>query len=217
MVDEKELNGILSRYQQISDKMSHFPHSTLVAVSKRQEPERLQVLMNAGHKDFGENYLQEWLGKKNDYQADIRWHFVGQVQSRKLKDLIQNGVYSIHGLGSESSLRKLTNVELRPAGPLFVQLNIEAEEQKNGIDENVLAVLAKQDLLGIIDGVMTLPPLHFSKEEIKKHFRRVRQLGESYGLAKFSMGMSDDWEIALDEGSTHVRVGTSIFGQRAEK
>ena len=127
---------ILEKYHHIMRVLESFSEAKLVAVSKRQELEKIEILYEAGHRDFGENYLQEWESKKENFNSDIRWHFIGQVQSRKVKPMLEGGIYSIHSLGSESSLKKWVAAENKTEGPTFIQVNLEGEVQKGGVDED---------------------------------------------------------------------------------
>lgn len=205
---------ILERYQQIRSICDTYPNACCVAVSKRQRDEKIQWLYEAGHRDFGESYFQEWETKQKNLPSDIRWHFVGQIQSRKVKPLCEQGIYSIHSLGSESSLKKWMPVSPKPKGPNFLQLNLEGEEQKGGLSEDRLGALKQQGVLETVQGFMTIPPKALSELELATHFKKMRQLCDQYQLPYLSMGMSSDWELALKEGATHIRIGTGLFGQR---
>lgn len=205
---------VLDRYQQIQSVCKTYPNSCCIAVSKRQDDEKIQWLFEAGHRDFGESYFQEWESKKIRLPKEINWHFVGQIQSRKVKPLCEHGIASIHSLGSESSLKKWMALEKRPQGPNFLQLNLEAEKQKGGLPEEDLKRLEQEGVLETLQGFMTIPPKALSELELANHFKKMRQLCDQYHLLYLSMGMSSDWELALKEGATHVRIGTGLFGQR---
>lgn len=210
----EEKTGILQRYEKITKVLDAYPDARLIAVSKKQPNERIEVLVEAGHLDFGENYLQEWQAKKVQFPNSIRWHFVGQVQSRKVKTLIEEGAYCIHSIGSDSSLTKLNKLSVGPEGGALLQMNLASEEQKGGVSEKDLEDYAGQDMLGRINGLMCIPPHHLASSELVQHFKQMKLLQEKYQLKELSMGMSSDYEIALGEGATMIRVGTSLFGER---
>ncbi len=211
-MDSKEL--ILDRYEKIQKVVENYPSAICIAVSKRQEQEKIQVLVEAGHKDFGENYLQEWESKKESFPESIRWHFIGQTQSKKVKPMVESGIYSIHSLGSESSLSKWNALPKKTDGPSFLQVNLEGEVQKGGVDYELAKKLKAEGKLDSIKGLMTIPPFGLEKEVLRAHFRKMRQLCDELELSELSMGMSSDWQMALEEGATCVRVGTGIFGSR---
>jgi len=187
--------------------------ATLVAVSKQQPLDRVKVLVDEGHLDFGENYLQEWTDKKELLPPDLRWHFVGQLQSRKLKDLINGNIHCIHSVGSTSAINKIR--ELSPLPPWLIQINLAGEEQKGGLDEELFHQLMETpEQLPGLQGLMCIPPLDLLAQDLRLHFKKMRELKERYGLKELSMGMSSDWEMALDEGSTLIRLGAFLFGER---
>ncbi|MBF0196894.1 MAG: YggS family pyridoxal phosphate-dependent enzyme [Planctomycetes bacterium] len=211
-MDEKD--QILSNYQGVQEHLKDFPEAKLVAVSKRQEAHKLQILLDAGHVDFGENYLQALLERKAEFPANIRWHFIGQVQSRKVKTLCEEGIHMVHGIGSESSLKKLNQQNNMPEGGALLQINLAGEEQKGGVSREQALEWQEKGLLQHIKGLMCIPPAGLSESELASHFRNMRLLKEEMGLLELSMGMSGDWAIALSEGATLIRVGTGIFGHR---
>ena len=122
MLTEDEKNRIRDAYGAVCEVLRAHAAVRLVAVAKKQELAKVAFLHELGCRDFGENYLQEWLGKKDSLPADIRWHFIGQVQSRKVRDLLDHGIYAIHGVGSESALHKLL-----AAGGMRVWLGIRVQ------------------------------------------------------------------------------------------
>ena len=213
-LSSEEKKSILSSYSDILKTLENFPKARLIAVSKRQNRARLSLLVEAGHRDFGENYLQEWLDKKESFPETIRWHFIGQVQSRKVATLHHSGVDSVHGFGSESSLRKLDSLPASLPGNAFLQINLLHEEQKGGVSEDDARRLHEEGKLSRISGLMCIPPFDLSSSELRAYFKKMRELKEELGFAELSMGMSSDWQLALDEGATLIRVGTGIFGSR---
>lgn len=211
MLEPAEMVG---RLRAVLEEVARFPGARLVAVSKKQPPGAVRILYEAGQRDFGENYLQEWQGKKGGLPADLRWHFIGQVQSRKVPVLAREGACAIHGFGSLSSLERLNALEAWPEGGCLLQVNLEAEPQKGGASPAELEDWAGRGLLGRISGLMSIPPAGFDGVRLARHFREVRTLAERYHLRELSMGMSGDWRIALAEGATILRLGTAIFGER---
>lgn len=198
---------------------------TLIAVSKGQPVEAIQKLYQLGHRDFGENYVQEFLKKDEELRArgcaGIRWHFIGHLQTNKVKSLLP-GVHCIHTVDSERLVAELIKrqrpfVETNSAFPIFIEVNIADEASKAGlppsqVPEFVREVHQHTELR--IQGLMCIPPV---EGDSKGWFARLRELEQecrpsSRGM--LSMGMSDDFEAAILEGATHVRVGTALFGTR---
>lgn len=197
---------------------------TLVAVSKTQPVESVRALYAAGQRHFGENYAQE-LAKKVDALADLEdaaFHFIGHLQKNKIKDVVGR-VRSIQTV--DTSALALA-IESRLSAPLdvLIEVNVANEAQKAGVALDALQELAeaigKTSRLRLV-GLMTVPPASDDPEQARPHFRRLREAGESllaagllpHGLA-LSMGMSHDFEVAIEEGATIVRVGTALFGPR---
>ncbi|RDW14206.1 YggS family pyridoxal phosphate-dependent enzyme [Paracoccus thiocyanatus] len=190
---------------------------TLIAVSKVQPPDRVEAVLAAGHRVFGENYVQEAAGKWPAWRErfpGIQLHMIGPLQTNKLKQALEL-FDAIHTLDRPSLAGKLARqVQARGSCPqLFVQVNTGAEPQKAGIlpdeaDAFVAQCLA-MDLA--ITGLMCIPP---EGGDPVPHFRALRQMAARNGLAGLSMGMSADFETAIAQGATHIRVGSAIFGAR---
>ena len=190
----------------------------LIAVSKTRTAEQILPLLNAGHRVFGENRVQEaeakWPALKADF-SDVELHLIGQLQSNKADDAV--AVFDcIHSL-DRLSLVKALGKSMRDAGksaPCFLQVNIGAEEQKGGCaitDIPALLAAAKDEGIPIL-GLMCLPPADI---EPAPFFALLAELAAQNGLEHLSMGMSDDFGTAIMLGATHIRVGTALFGQRA--
>lgn len=187
---------------------------TLIAVSKNHPAEAIQTLYDAGHRDFGESKAQEFLAKKEVLPHDIRWHFIGKLQSNKAKRVGNTGA-TIHTLESESQLKELAKVE--GAVEALTELNLGREAEKSGIFAETLDVWTKLVLQYSnvhLRGLMTIGPVVDDPEESRLLFRELVRLGKERGYQMFSMGMSADFEVAIQEGSTHIRIGTAIFGER---
>lgn len=192
---------------------------TLVAVSKRKPPEAIVAAYEAGLRDFGENYVQEFEAKKNSLPSlpEARFHLIGRLQSNKAK----RAANVFHTIQTVDSV-KLANRLDRFGNPLevFLEVKLSEEESKSGMDEaNLEAVLqAVTNASNLkLAGLMTMPPWHEDPELSRPYFQRLRRLAESVGVEGLSMGMSRDLEVAIEEGATQVRVGTAIFGERPPK
>ena len=190
---------------------------TLIAVSKVQPGERVEAVLQAGQRVFGENYVQEAAGKWPGWRADfpgVELHMIGPLQTNKLN--LALGLFdAIHTLDRPSLAQKLARqVQARGACPqLFVQVNTGAEPQKAGIlPDDADAFIAECRALDLtLTGLMCIPPEDLDPVP---HFRTLRGIAERNGLAGLSMGMSADFDSAIAEGATHIRVGSAIFGAR---
>jgi pyridoxal phosphate enzyme (YggS family) len=195
---------------------------TVVGVSKGFSVDAVVAAFEAGLVDIGENRVQEAAAKIAAAAAQgarPRWHLVGHLQSNKVKTVL--GLFDI--IHSVDSLH-LAEVISRGAGarapvPVLLEVNVAGEESKFGLKpDEVASVLAGARALPNVDvlGLMTVAPLAADAEEVRPVFRRLRELGESLGLRHLSMGMSDDFEVAVEEGATLVRIGRAMFGPRPD-
>lgn len=221
---EERLAAIHGRIASARARAGTGAEVTLIAVSKTQPAEHVRALYQAGQRHFGENYAQE-LAKKVDELADLdgaAFHFIGHLQKNKIKDVIGR-VQSIQTVDS-SALATAIDRRAERALDVLIEVNIAGEEQKAGVSVDGLPALAEAiaTLPHLrLTGLMTVPPAADDPEASRPHFRRLRQAGEqlleagvlSHGLA-LSMGMSHDFEVAIEEGATIVRVGTALFGPR---
>jgi len=190
---------------------------TLVAVSKTHPPEAVREAYAAGQRDFGENYVQEWRAKADALAdlPDLAWHFVGGLQTNKVKYLVGK-VGLIHAVDREELGREIAK-RWEKAGArarVLVEVNLGGEESKGGCRPDAVSGLVERlRLLPALEvaGLTCIPP---PDEDPRPHFRALRALRDGLGLAELSMGMSGDYPIAIEEGATIVRVGTAIFGQR---
>lgn len=199
---------------------------TLCAVSKTKPEEDILTLYDAGQRDFGENYIQELRKKHDDLPKDIRWHMIGHLQRNKVK-YIAEYIYMIH---SVDSLELAQTIEKEAAKhdriiPILIEVNIAGEDTKFGVSADEAEALIREiSLLPHVQvrGLMTSAPFVEDPEEDRIHFRNLAHLSvdiankniDNVTVDVLSMGMSNDYEVALEEGSTIVRVGTSIFGKR---
>jgi len=187
----------------------------LVAVSKTKPVELLRAAQAAGQAIFGENYAQD-LREKADALPGVEWHFIGALQTNKAK-LVVGRAALIHTCDRIALARELSK-RAQSAGltqRVLLEVNVGREPQKAGaLPEDVPALLEKVRALPSLAplGLMCIPP---AEGVPRAHFRSLRQLGQGLGLTELSMGMSADYEIAIEEGATLVRVGTAIFGERA--
>lgn len=190
---------------------------TLVAVSKTQPAEAIREAYAAGLRDFGENYAQEWRAKADALAdlADLRWHFVGSLQTNKVK-LLAGRVAYVHAVDRLELARELSKrwAALGKTVQVFLEVNTGGEETKGGCAPAEVDALAGavRGLPGVeLAGLMCIPP---PEGDPRPHFRTLRALRDRLGLRELSMGMSGDWEAAIEEGATMIRVGTAIFGAR---
>lgn len=189
----------------------------LIAVSKVQPAERVEAVLRAGHRLFGENYVQEAVGKWPAWRADfpgVAVHMIGPLQTNKAKLAVEL-FEAIHTLDRPSLATKLASLaQARGASPdLFVQVNTGEEPQKAGVlpaDLDAFVAEARRMDLPVI-GLMCIPP---EGEDAAPHFAMLAEMAARNGLASLSMGMSADFEAAIAAGATHVRVGSAIFGAR---
>jgi len=193
---------------------------TLVAVSKTQPPEAVREAYAAGQRDFGENYAQEWRAKADALAdlPDLRWHFIGGLQTNKVKYLAGR-VHAVHTVDRPELARELSKRFAARAArvKVFVEVNVGGEASKEGCaPAEVPALAAAVRALPALElvGLMCVPP---AEGDPRPHFRLLRRLRDELGLAELSMGMSGDWQAAVEEGSTLVRIGTAIFGARPPK
>ncbi len=192
---------------------------TLVAVSKSKPASDIRDLYEAGHRDFGENRAQEMADKAAVLPDDIRWHFVGALQTNKVRT-VRPITHLLHSMDRESlAFSWAKGIGLAP--PVLIQVNTASEAQKGGAEPADVASLLETllDLDVEVKGLMAIPPLSEDPEEMRPHFRELRrirdQLMERHGQAgELSMGMTDDFEVAIEEGASLIRVGRAIFGDR---
>ena len=209
-----------SAYKQINEEL-RLSKITLVAVSKTKPVEDILKLYDLGHRDFGENYVQELVEKAEQLPKDIRWHFIGHLQTNKVK-LIVPFVYLIHGVDSVKLLTEINKQAEKHSRVIhcLLQVHIAQEETKFGFDENELFSLQISQFANVkIDGLMGMASLTDNMNQVIIEFKHLRILFEKLQksnpqLSTLSMGMSSDYKIAIGEGSNMVRIGSLLFGER---
>ena len=190
---------IRERYEEIKSEVG--PSVTVVAATKYVSVAELEALAEAGVEVVGENRAQDLEAKHARYGGSFRWHFIGHLQSRKaatVSDLCE----LCHSLASESAARRLTI-------PALVEVNLSGEPTKSGIAPDELPRFLEQ--YGDVRGLMTMPPASDDPEASRPYFRRLRELAEEHGLRELSMGTSQDYRVAAEEGATLVRVGSALW------
>ncbi len=202
---------------------------TLLAVGKTFDAEAIKEVVEAGVPDVGENYVQELLDKKEKIPSNVRWHFIGHLQSNKVKYVAPwiHLVHSVDNIGLASELDKRASLARRTLDVL-VEVNTTAEDSKFGLRPEATMEFVKSlaDFKNIrITGLMTIGPFLPDPEGSRPMFRTLRELKDQIArigqpnvhMEHLSMGMTGDFEVAIDEGATIVRVGTAIFGKRIKK
>jgi len=182
------------------------PDVEVLAAVKYVEADDLPALAEAGIDLVGENRAQELLEKQAAHGGLFTWDFIGQLQSRKVKDIAPN-VRLIHSLASDSAMQKLAQ---HPAGEVLIQVNVAGEEGKAGIGPAELGEFIARCPVPVT-GLMTMPPFVEHGEENRRHFARLAELAAEHGLSRLSMGTTQDYEVAAEEGATIVRLGSVLY------
>ena len=217
-------------YQKIKKELDE-RQVILVAVSKTKPVEDILELYNFGHRDFGENYVQELVDKAAQLPQDIRWHFIGHLQTNKVK-LITPFVQLIQGVDSLKLLKEI-NKQGQKVGRVIdclLQVHIAEEETKFGLDEEeVLSVIGQLDSLKITNarvcGLMGMASFSENMSMVREEFKKLKKIFDHYAKPEthnskpvtLSMGMSSDYKVAIEEGSNMVRIGSLLFGERSKK
>jgi PLP dependent protein len=178
----------------------------ILAAVKYVETEDLPALAEAGIELVGENRAQELLAKQEAHGDLFSWDFIGQLQSRKVKDVAPN-VRLIQSLASESAMAKL---EQHPAQEVLIQVNVAGEDEKAGIEPDELGEFIARCPVPVT-GLMTMPPFVERAEDSRRHFARLAELAGEHGLARLSMGTTQDYVVAAEEGATIVRLGSVLY------
>ncbi len=199
---------------------------TLIAVSKTKPVEMLQEVYDAGCRDFGENKVQEIMDKYDKLPSDVRWHMIGHLQTNKVKYIVDK-VYMIHSVDSMKLAKEISKEALKKnvTVKILLEVNVAKEESKFGMMSEEVKNFYKEviDLPGLeVCGLMTIAPYVENAEENRQYFVNLKQLvvdiadekTDNKSIGELSMGMTGDYEVAVEEGATYVRVGTGIFGER---
>lgn len=196
---------VRGNYERIRDEVG--PGVTVVAATKYVSVDELEALVEAGVEVVGENRLQDLAAKHARFGERFRWHFIGHLQSRKARD-VSDLCELCHSLASLSAARRLTI-------PALVEVNLSGEESKSGVAAAALGpFLAEAKGLGVdVRGLMTMPPLAPDPEASRPYFRALRELAAEHDLSELSMGTSQDYRVAAEEGATLVRVGSVLYGR----
>jgi len=213
------------KYQEIISELT-LQKIALIAVSKTKPVEDIRELYELGHRDFGENYVQEAGEKKSEISTLVEWHMIGHLQRNKVRLAVElfDVIESLDNLALARELDK----EGRRRGQIiraFVEINLGGEESKSGIAKNHVASLLESvaKLANLrVEGLMTVPPFRQDPEQVPPSFRELRELKEKLSepgfpnvdLKELSMGMTHDYPVAVEEGATIVRIGTALFGPR---
>ena len=208
----------ISNYLQIKKKLPL--NVNLLAVSKGFSSKEIKIINNLGQNDFGESRFQEAIEKKIllDDLKNIKWHFIGRVQTNKIRKIVQNFEY-IHSVDSYEKLLKISKVSFEEKRNPIIMLQVKLSDDPNKGGFNPKLLLEKWDQIKEfksikIKGLMTINPKGLSSIENIKLFKKCRHLADSLKLQDCSMGMSGDWEEAVKAGSTWLRLGSTIFGNR---
>ena len=211
--------NIITNYKNIiNDVYAINKKVTLIAVSKTYPLSYIKPLIDFGHLDFGENKVQEALNKWSKITSELtnlKLHMLGKIQTNKAHDVVSLFSY-VHSLDSEKLVLKLSKAEKDLSKKLkyFIQINIGSEMQKSGIQinelKNFLDFCKKENNLNII-GLMCLPPI---ETDPVKYFLQLRNMAHENNFYELSMGMSNDYKVAVENGSTFIRIGSKIFGAR---
>ena len=209
----------LSNYLKIKNKLPS--NVNILAVSKGFKSQEIKTIHNIGQNDFGESKFQEAFDKQmilKDLQQ-IKWHFIGRIQSNKIRKIVQNFKY-IHSVDSLEKLQKISHIsyEEKKNPLIMLQVKLSDDPTKGGFNPELLKLKWGEikELKNItLTGLMTINPKGLSSKENLKLFKKCRSLADSLQLPDCSMGMSSDWQEAIDSGSTWLRLGSLIFGNRS--
>ncbi len=208
-----------SNYLKIKNKIPS--NVNILAVSKGFKSQEIKTIQNIGQNDFGESKFQEAFEKQLILKdlKQIKWHFIGRLQSNKIRKIVQSFNY-IHSVDSFEKLQKISNISFEEKKNLFIMLQIKLSDDptKGGFSPELIKSKWKeiQELKNItLTGLMTINPRGLSSKENLELFKKCRSLADSFQLPDCSMGMSGDWEEAIDAGSTWLRLGSLIFGERS--
>jgi pyridoxal phosphate enzyme (YggS family) len=222
---EQRYAGILSRIRLAAERARRDPVSiVLIAVSKTQSADSVEALYRLGHRDFGENYVQELVQKAEELERrgcqGIRWHMIGHLQTNKVKQVLPfvSAIPSVDSLKLAQEISKRAATLRQSKVPIFLEVNLEGESTKSGVaPSDVRAWVDRAAGFESLDlqGLMCIPrPVPGGLRGPFDELRRLEESLRPLSKGQLSMGMSDDFELAIECGATHVRVGTALFGPR---
>jgi len=221
---ERRLEIVRARIAAAARRAGRSPASIrLVLASKTQPGDAIRAASRAGARDFGENYVQEAIAKRAELAdlTEIRWHLIGHLQTNKARTAAR-AFALIHSVDSVRLAEALGRAQPSPLVRALIEVNLGAEASKTGVAaDGVAAMLDAVRGMIEIEGLMTIPPPAASAETTRPYFARLREMRDrlaaqsGLALSELSMGMSDDFEIAIEEGATIVRIGRAVFGERA--
>jgi PLP dependent protein len=196
---------VRANYERIQEEVG--TGVTVVVATKYVSPEEMEALAEAGVAVVGENRLQDLDAKHERFGDRFRWHFIGHLQSRKAR-AVSGLCELVHSLDSLSAAKRLTV-------PALVEVNLSGEDTKSGVLKDQLASFLDEarGLGAEVRGLMTMPPLADDPEASRPYFRELRELAQEHSLTELSMGTSQDYRVAAEEGATLVRVGSVVFGR----
>ena len=208
---------ILKKIDAAASRSGRSPEAIhLIAVTKTVPTAIVREAIDAGIRHIGENRLQEALPKREELRdLPVTWHFIGHLQTNKAKKVIENFDW-VQCVDRPDLAEKLNQVVTKPL-PVLIEVNLGGEASKSGIEpgglENFIQGFKDYGHLHL-RGLMTIPPFCENPEDVRPYFRKLKELAERFGLRELSMGMSHDFEVAIEEGATMVRIGSSLFGER---
>jgi PLP dependent protein len=190
---------IAERYARVREEVGS--DVTVVVATKYVTAEEMEVLAEAGIEVVGENRAQDLVAKHARFGGMFRWHFIGRLQSNKVK-VVNRLCELVHSVSSDSAARRVTI-------PALLEVNFSGESSKSGVEPDEIAAYVER--YPLLRGLMTMPPLTEDPEKSRPVFRRLRELAAAHGLSELSMGTSQDYLVAVEEGATIVRVGSTVF------
>jgi pyridoxal phosphate enzyme (YggS family) len=218
---ETNLREVQGRIARACERSHRSPGEiTLVAITKGVEVPAIRAAFNLGIRDFGENRVQEAEAKivqLADLKPNVTWHMVGHLQSNKAKSAVE--LFDIIHSVDSVRLAEILNRRVEKILPVLLEVNVSGEATKGGfsVAETEAAVKEIRQLPNLkVLGLMTVAPFVADAEEVRPVFRKLRELRDSLGLEHLSMGMTDDFEVAVEEGATMLRIGRAIFGERRQ-
>lgn len=221
------IDSIRNNIEDVCKKLGKDPTCvTIIAVTKTVDPERINYAVKCGMKDLGENKVQEVMAKYENVEGNVNWHLIGHLQTNKVKYIIDKValIHSVDSIGLAEEIGRRA-VKAGMEKDVLVQVNVAQEDTKFGIEYKDTEAFVKQlsEISGIrVKGLMTIAPYSEDPEQVRPVFRRLKEMFDTLSAANISntemkylsMGMTNDYKVAIEEGSNMVRVGTGIFGAR---